>query len=226
MSVAKITQLRAEQVQEELAEASKEALEASASTELVERMKLVTGTLAFWLQPPGDDFQIRAALGEAELLLREWANHQGQRRAAAQSVPSGMHKRVPESGVTIRVRVTEAANLKQFYMDGVSQGGMFLRATRILPPNSNVLVVLVMPDAQEIKIGCRVVRVVPPDKATDKEPSGMQLAFVELAAETRAKIASYVDELKLRSKPSRSTTVPPHFEMPEIDLPDAGKRKS
>jgi Tfp pilus assembly protein PilZ len=224
MDLAHITQLKAAQVQEELAEGCREAEETRASAELVERIKLLTATLAFWLQPPGDDFQVRAAISEAEVILREWENHRAQRRVTA-TVPPGVklrtHTRVPTSGVTVRVQVTEGAKLEQFYVRDISQGGMFLRATQILPPYSHLLLVLVMPDAREIKIGCRVVHVVPPERASAENPSGMGVAFIDLTDEVRSQIATYVGLLKEQSKNTKPDASAQVFQMPTVEFPEA-----
>lgn len=118
------------------------------------------------------------------------------------------HSRLPASGVAIRVRFTTADEVEQYWLRDISRGGIFLRAKNLRPLQSQLVIVLAMPDGAEVRLRGEVVHVVTPAEALPNRPSGMGIQFVDLTPEMRQHIESYVGRLKQRSGQAATAAQP------------------
>lgn len=225
MGVTQLVRIRALSLRDELGGAVRGGEQRGAPGALLERLKVIHETISYWLQPPGDDFQLRAAVTEADQVLKLWDEWLATGQLApelADRPAKPQHERIAAPSVTIPVRFTDGEELRRFYLQDISRGGVFLRARQVLPVLSHVVFDITMPDGHEIKLNGRVVRVVRPEESGPDHPSGMGVEFLDLTQEVKDRIGAYVERLKRRSSvpptaavtrtAAASTSVPAHAE--------------
>src|SRR5262249_32095581 len=146
MSIAHVTRQRAQVLLADLAVALTTAGERAGPAALVDAIQIAVSSLEYWLLPPGDDFQLRSVIQDAEALLSESDEWPGTGILPARFAAPRQreHERVTAGDLAIRVEVTEGAKLERFFVRDISQGGMFLRSTQVLPVHSRLTIVLAM----------------------------------------------------------------------------------
>jgi type IV pilus assembly protein PilZ len=108
-------------------------------------------------------------------------------------------ERLPTKEIAIRVKFADEQALRQFYLRDISQGGVFVRAKRLQDVGTPLTLLLSMPDGEEIRVTGKVAHRTLPEEATDTEPAGMGVEFIDLTEAKRKQIADYLDRLKRRS---------------------------
>jgi len=109
---------------------------------------------------------------------------------------SRQHDRLPVQGTSIRIRFKTAKDFQECYLRDISRGGIFVNARNIQPVGSTIVVVLTLPEGDEVRLLGRVVHVRSPAHATPALPSGMGIEFLDLSPELIQMLDRYVHRLK------------------------------
>jgi uncharacterized protein (TIGR02266 family) len=104
------------------------------------------------------------------------------------SVPRG---HVTPGGAVVRVKFQNKRQLKQTWIKDISKGGIFLRTLTPLEPFEKVMVVLELPDGEEVELNGIVVHVVTPADAGEGA-AGMGVQFQDLTQEKRARVDAFL----------------------------------
>jgi uncharacterized protein (TIGR02266 family) len=113
-------------------------------------------------------------------------------------------KRVPGTGLTVRIKFPGAAELERCYLHDISRGGMFLRTKKVQPVGTKLALVLVLPDGIEFRLQGVVVHIVDGGGSSNKA-SGMGIEFLDLTPDLKQGLADYV----LRTRHAANQTTPP-----------------
>ena len=96
---------------------------------------------------------------------------------------------VPGSAI-VRVKFQNRRQLKQTWLKDISKGGIFLRTPAPLDPGEDVVVVLELPNGEEIELGATVVHSVKPEESPTGP--GMGMKFIDLTPEKRARVEAFL----------------------------------
>jgi len=98
----------------------------------------------------------------------------------------------PRVKARLRVKFKNNGSFINLYTDNISQGGVFIRTTKVCHSRNKVRMRLIIPKQEsEIVATGKVVRVVTPDRATEKMPAGIGIK-ISLKKEDREKIAGFI----------------------------------
>lgn len=93
----------------------------------------------------------------------------------------------------VKIRCSDWDKVRTLYTRDISRGGMFLRTSRPLALQTQLRIILDLPDGQELSIDAEVVRVVTPEQAGKKGP-GVGVRFLDADAK-RQKLERILDAL-------------------------------
>ncbi len=92
----------------------------------------------------------------------------------------------------MRVKFKDRRQFESCWVKDISNGGIFLRTQTPAALFGKLLVVLELPNGDSVELTGEVVRVVPPQDATNGVAAGMGVQFVDLDADKRSMLESYL----------------------------------
>ncbi len=132
--------------------------------------------------------------------------------------------------VVVRVKFANRRQLRQAFLRDLSKGTLFVRTDTPLPLREGVLLILELPDGEQIEVTGAVEHVIPPHAATGG-PAGMSVRIHDFTMDKRGRIEELLQRprtlvpIGAPTQPARAVPSAPHLPVPAMDILVRGLRR-